>query len=91
MQYIQTTLKESLGQMEKLLDRRDVDMFCLNDGSTPEIPEEVRVPVLRATLERYYPIRAPWERADAERVGAARGVSAGPGWEPSAARSAARS
>jgi hypothetical protein len=91
-------LRESLGQMEKLLERRNVDMFCLNDGSTPEIPEEVRVPVLRATLERYYPIRAPWELADAEGVGAAPdllnaavGVNAIQGWEPSAGRFAARS
>ena len=71
VQYIQTTLRESLGQMEKLLERRNVDMFCLNDGSTPEIPEEVRVPVLRATLERYYPIRAPWELDAAELAGVA--------------------
>jgi UDP-glucose 4-epimerase len=92
VQYIQTTLRESLGQMEKLLERRDVDMFCLNDGSTPEIPEEVRVPVLRSTLERYYPIRAPWERPTAEGSGsAATGISAAPVWEPSEGRSAARS
>jgi hypothetical protein len=96
VQYIQTTLRESLGQMEKLLERRDADMFCLNDGSTPEIPEEVRVPVLRATLERYYPIRAPWELEAAELAGVAADtapgrLSAAPGWAPSAGRSAARS
>lgn len=70
VRYIQTTLTESLGQMEKLLKRRDVDMFCLNDGSVPEIPEEVRVPALRACLERYYPIAAPWE-TDADAASAA--------------------
>ncbi|HWI32354.1 MAG TPA: stealth conserved region 3 domain-containing protein [Microbacterium sp.] len=92
VRYIQTTLRESLGQMEKLLERRDADMFCLNDGSVPEIPEEVRVPILRATLERYYPIRAPWELPAAERVGAASDrVSAAPRWESSAVRSGGRS
>lgn len=82
VRYIQTTLRESLGQMERLLRRRDVDMFCLNDGSVPEIPEEVRVPALRATLERYYPIRAPWELAD-------EAISSGRESEPSEDRSAA--
>ncbi|PTT15621.1 sugar phosphotransferase, partial [Microbacterium sp. HMWF026] len=52
------------------------DMFCLNDGSVPEIPEEVRVPALRACLERYFPIAAPWEKT---------GVSAGSAAASSAA------
>ena len=34
VQYIQTTLAASLGRMERLLERRDVDMFCLNDGGS---------------------------------------------------------
>ncbi|WOQ68772.1 stealth family protein [Microbacterium limosum] len=62
--YIQTTLQPGLIQMQKLLARRDVDMFCLNDGSTPEVDEDVRERVLRETLEAYFPVRAPWERAE---------------------------
>ena len=31
-------------------------------AATPQIPEEVRVRALRATLERMFPVRAPWER-----------------------------
>jgi hypothetical protein len=38
-------------------------MFCLNDGSRPEVPEDVRERVLRETLEAYFPVRAPWEVA----------------------------
>lgn len=61
--YVQTTQLDSLRRMERLVTRRDIDMFCLNDGSVPEIPEEVRVPALRACLERYFPVAAPWEVA----------------------------
>ncbi|MFG6280308.1 stealth conserved region 3 domain-containing protein [Microbacterium sp. 5K110] len=60
--YVQTTQLDSLRRMERLVSRRDTDMFCLNDGSVPEIPEEVRVPALRACLERYFPVAAPWEK-----------------------------
>ncbi|WP_458041113.1 MULTISPECIES: stealth family protein [Bacteria] len=59
--YIQTTLQPGIRQMERLLARRDVDMFCLNDGSRPEVPEALRERVLRDTLEGYFPVRAPWE------------------------------
>ncbi|MFG6445133.1 stealth conserved region 3 domain-containing protein [Microbacterium sp. P06] len=64
IRYIQTTQLDSLRRMERLIERRDTDMFCLNDGSEPEIPEEMRVKALRSCLERYFPVRAPWERAD---------------------------
>ncbi|WP_243073598.1 stealth conserved region 3 domain-containing protein [Microbacterium sp. SS28] len=62
VRYVQTTLAKSLRGMDELAARRDVDMFCLNDGGEHEIPEDLRVSVLRATLERMFPVRAPWER-----------------------------
>ncbi|WJL96037.1 stealth family protein [Microbacterium sp. ET2] len=62
VRYIQTTQLASLRRMERLLARRDTDMFCLNDGSVPELPEEVRIRAIRDSLERYFPVRAPWER-----------------------------
>jgi UDP-glucose 4-epimerase len=62
VRYVQTTLIDSLRRMERLADRTDVDMFCLNDGGSAQIPEEVRVRALRAALERMFPVRAPWER-----------------------------
>jgi len=70
--YIQTTLTASLRKMERLAERADVDMFCLNDGFERELPEKVRMEAIRSTLERMFPIRAPWERVDA-------GVDAGAG------------
>ena len=81
VRYIQTTKLDSLRRMERLIERRDTDMFCLNDGSEPEIPEEMRVKALRSCLERYFPVRAPWERPEAASVG----LSGSPSSEPSAA------
>ncbi|KAA9148588.1 sugar phosphotransferase [Microbacterium lushaniae] len=75
VQYVQTTQLDSLRTMERLVTRRDTDMFCLNDGSVPEIPEEMRVRALRSCLERAFPVRPPWEHPE---------VSAGPAAERSA-------
>ncbi|TFC93659.1 MULTISPECIES: stealth family protein [Cryobacterium] len=61
--YIETTLKLALRQMNALRKRRDQDMFCLNDGSNPEISDDVRRAAVTDFLERYFPIVAPWERA----------------------------
>jgi hypothetical protein len=78
VRYVQTTLAASLAGMERLARRRDVDMFCLNDGGAGEMPEELRVRTVTDILERMFPVRAPWERAE---------VSAERGSAPSAARS----
>jgi len=64
VKYIETTLRMALRQMEKLLARRDHDMFCLNDGSKPEISVEERTRAVTDFLESYFPIRAPWEKTD---------------------------
>lgn len=62
--YYQTTVADALRRMERLAERRDIDMFCLNDGgSGVEVPEEIRVRVVTGLLERMFPVRAPWERA----------------------------
>lgn len=62
--YVQTTLTASLRRMERLAERGDIDMFCLNDGGETEVPEQLRTRVVRETLERMFPVRAPWERAE---------------------------
>ncbi len=62
--YVQTTLAASLRRMERLAQRTDVDMFCLNDGGETEVPEQLRTQVVRETLEQMFPVRAPWERAE---------------------------
>jgi UDP-glucose 4-epimerase len=61
--YIETTLRIALRQMNHLRKRRDQDMFCLNDGSHPEITPDVRRAAVTEFLNLYFPIVAPWERA----------------------------
>ncbi|NUT57897.1 MAG: sugar phosphotransferase [Agromyces sp.] len=66
VKYVETTLKRALPAMRRLLKRRDMDMFCLNDGSFPEISVEERTAAVIDFLERYFPFPAPWEKpADA--------------------------
>ncbi len=84
VRYLQTTLSGSLGRMERLAERRDIDMFCLNDGGEIEVPEHVRVRTVQSLLGSLFPVRAPWEKAD---VATGADVSAGRGWAPSAERS----
>jgi hypothetical protein len=62
VKYIETTLKRALPAMKRLLKRRDMDMFCLNDGSFPEISVEERTTAVIDFLERYFPFPAPWEK-----------------------------
>ncbi|MCH1881490.1 stealth family protein [Agrococcus sp. ARC_14] len=62
VQYVETTLRKSLPAMERLLRKRDQDMFCLNDGSQPELTTEERNRAVTDFLEAYFPIPAPWER-----------------------------
>ncbi len=66
-------LRKALPAMQRLLRKRDQDMFCLNDGSFPEISVEERTAAVRAFLEAYFPIAAPWERDARGAAGAARG------------------
>lgn len=72
VRYVQTTLAASLTGMERLARRRDVDMFCLNDGGAGEMPEDLRVRTVTDILERMFPVRAPWERAELSAARSAR-------------------
>ncbi len=62
VKYVETTLRQALPAMRRLLKRRDHDMFCLNDGSFPEISVEERTAAVIDFLERYFPFPAPWEK-----------------------------
>ena len=63
VKYVETTLRKALPAMKQLLKRRDQDMFCLNDGSFPEISVEQRTGAVIDFLDRYFPFPAPWETA----------------------------
>ncbi|MCP2030967.1 hypothetical protein L1277_001058 [Okibacterium sp. HSC-33S16] len=78
VKYIETTLKSAIPSMERLLKRRDQDMFCLNDGSKPEISVEERTEAVTGFLEHYFPFAAPWETEVAvHNAEAASGTDAG--------------
>lgn len=59
--YVDTTSRAGLKDMKSLLASRSADMFCLNDGSFPEIDLDVRAQAVTDFLDRYFPIVAPWE------------------------------
>lgn len=62
--YVQTTTAGALEKMDHLVSRRNVDMFCLNDGWETDIPEQLRMQAVQDALGRMFPIRAPWEKPE---------------------------
>ncbi|MFC9352672.1 stealth conserved region 3 domain-containing protein [Arthrobacter sp. NPDC057013] len=62
VRYVDTTLRSGLKYLPKLLTKRNMDFFCLNDGSFPEVPAGERAELVTDFLEKYYPIKAPWEK-----------------------------
>jgi hypothetical protein len=59
--YVETTLERSAELLRRLERRRRYEMFCLNDGIEPEIPEDARVATVTSFLDRYFPVPGPWE------------------------------
>lgn len=62
VKYVDTTVRAGLNYLPKLLSKRNMDFFCLNDGSFPEVPAEERAELVTDFLEKYFPIKAPWEK-----------------------------
>jgi membrane glycosyltransferase len=62
VRYVETTLATTADSLHDIERRRRYDMFCLNDGSAPEISDAERVALVTAFLERYFPVPGPWER-----------------------------
>lgn len=72
VKYVDTTTRSGLKAMQAILKRRSFDMFCLNDGSYPELTAEERAEAVGTFLESYFTIAAPWEQvpeAVGEQVG----------------------
>jgi hypothetical protein len=62
--YVDTTTHKGLGLLKRLGRRRDVDFFCLNDGSFPEVAPDLRARKVTEFLENYFPLPAPWEKTE---------------------------
>ncbi|WP_256127798.1 stealth conserved region 3 domain-containing protein [Arthrobacter sp. SDTb3-6] len=60
--YVDTTTRKGLDSLDRILAKRNADFLCLNDGSFPEVGEAERRARLTDFLERYFPLKAPWER-----------------------------
>ncbi|MGO4238086.1 stealth family protein [Pseudarthrobacter sp. YAF2] len=62
VRYVDTTMRAGLNYLPKLLAKRNMDFFCLNDGSFPEVSADERAEAVTDFLEKYFPIKAPWEK-----------------------------
>lgn len=62
VRYVDTTMRTGLNSLPRLLAKRNVDFFCLNDGSFPEVSSDERAELVTDFLEKYFPIKAPWEK-----------------------------
>ena len=90
VKYVDTTMRSGLKAMRTLLKKRSYDFFCLNDGSFPELSVEDRAAAVKAFLEDYFPIAAPWEKSAASSVQQA-GESSVAKWAASSVEKAAAS
>ncbi|MDQ0675681.1 hypothetical protein QFZ36_003242 [Pseudarthrobacter siccitolerans] len=61
VRYVDTTMRAGLNYLPKLRSKRNMDFFCLNDGSFPEVAADERAELVTDFLEKYFPIKAPWE------------------------------
>lgn len=62
VKYVDTTTRAGLNSLERLLAKRGTDLFCLNDGSFPEVDAAERTELVTDFLQKYFPIKAPWEK-----------------------------
>ncbi|MGW6412912.1 stealth family protein [Streptomyces vinaceus] len=60
--YLALDLPDLQERFLRMLHRRDVDAFCLNDGDSRLVEVEAQREVLHKFLDAYYPVAAPWER-----------------------------
>ena len=60
--YVDTTSRKGLASLKRILTRRNADFLCLNDGSFPEVDADERRERVGDFLQKYFPIKAPWEK-----------------------------
>lgn len=64
--YIDPAVPDGAARMRRYLKARNMDTFCINDGSTEESPEERRATHDRIAgwLEEFLPVRSSFEREE---------------------------
>nr|WP_246296051.1 stealth family protein [Arthrobacter wenxiniae] len=60
--YVDTTTRAGLGSLARVLAKRNADFLCLNDGHNPEVGAGERRERVTDFLEKYFPLKAPWEK-----------------------------
>jgi hypothetical protein len=60
--YTQLAVHDLGERLARILDRRDVDTFCLNDAFSTEAELEGQAAVIIPFLEKYFPVPSPCER-----------------------------
>ena len=53
---------QNVAQQLKALLRRDLDFFCIADNHHAAFDDDEVTRMLSETMEKYYPVAAPWER-----------------------------
>ncbi|SHG22622.1 Stealth protein CR4, conserved region 4 [Jatrophihabitans endophyticus] len=62
-EYVNVGVARSVHRLRRILRGRDIDTICLNDAPEPG-EEPLDDTVVAEFLADYYPLAAPWERAD---------------------------
>ena len=60
--YVDTASTAGLASLDRVLDQRNADFLCLNDGSQGDATEFQRREQVTDFLEKYFPFKAPWEK-----------------------------
>jgi glycosyltransferase involved in cell wall biosynthesis len=56
------TLAEDVPKLSQLLERRNMDVFCINDHHEGDFPEHLQAEVMRDLLDSYFPVPSEFER-----------------------------
>lgn len=59
--YVGLSVRDLQVRLNRLLERRDVDAFCLNDTFSTGDDLEAQLDVVVPFLDAYFPVVAPWE------------------------------
>lgn len=51
--------------LARVVRRRDIDVFCLNDNDSLEADAEQQAQMVRDFMDAYFPFKAPWELPEA--------------------------
>lgn len=61
--YIGLAVRDVQQRLNRLLTRRNVDAFCINDTFTDNIDLEKQFSMIHEFMEGYFPYSAPWEQS----------------------------